>query len=45
VFLLRGPWAEIHANRPEAALADATLTTLSDLADALARLDAHRESR
>jgi HAD superfamily hydrolase (TIGR01549 family) len=45
VFLLRGPWAEIHANRPEAAAADVTLTTLSDLADALARLEAHRENR
>jgi len=44
-FLLRGPWAEIHASRPEAAAADVTLTTLSDLADALVRLDAHRESR
>jgi HAD superfamily hydrolase (TIGR01549 family) len=37
VFLLRGPWAKVHAHSPEAALADITLTDLADLADALAR--------
>jgi HAD superfamily hydrolase (TIGR01549 family) len=45
VFLLRGPWARIHANKPEAALADATLTTLADLPDAIARLNTRLASR
>ena len=34
VFLLRGPWAKVHAHKPEAALADITLSNLSDLAGA-----------
>jgi len=45
VFLRRGPWAKVHAGRPEAALADITVDTLSDLPDAIARLDARVESR
>ena len=45
VFLLRGPWAGIHAGKPEAALADLTLTALNDLPDAIARLGARVESR
>jgi FMN phosphatase YigB (HAD superfamily) len=39
VFLLRGPWAKVHAVKPEAALADVTLTDLADLPDVLKRLD------
>ena len=38
VFLLRGPWAKVHAGKPEAALADITLTGLAELPDALACL-------
>lgn len=38
IFLIRGPWGEIHATRPEAALAHAKLTTLDDLPAALKRL-------
>ena len=45
VFLRRGPWAKVHAGRPEAALADITVDTLSDLPDAIARLDARVERR
>lgn len=40
IFLIRGPWGEIHAPRPEAALAHAILTTLDDLPNALKRLAA-----
>jgi HAD superfamily hydrolase (TIGR01549 family) len=39
VFLLRGPWAKVHACWPEAALADIRLGSLAELPDALARLD------
>lgn len=31
VFVRRGPWAEVHATRPEAAAADRTIGTLADL--------------
>jgi HAD superfamily hydrolase (TIGR01549 family) len=40
VFLLRGPWAKVHAQKPEAALADITLSDLADLPNALKTLDA-----
>jgi len=39
VFLLRGPWAKVHMHRPDAALASATLSGLTGLADVLARLN------
>jgi HAD superfamily hydrolase (TIGR01549 family) len=35
VFLLRGPWARVHATKPEAKLADIALNNLIDLPDAL----------
>jgi HAD superfamily hydrolase (TIGR01549 family) len=38
VFLRRGPWAKVHARRPEAALADVTLSNLAVLPDALSHL-------
>jgi FMN phosphatase YigB (HAD superfamily) len=38
VFLVRGPWGVLHANRPDAARADLTLNGLAGLAAALARL-------
>jgi hypothetical protein len=44
-FLLRGPWARIHRHKPEAALADVTLAGLTDLPDAIARLDTRRKDR
>jgi HAD superfamily hydrolase (TIGR01549 family) len=43
VFLLRGPWAKVHAKQPEAKLADITLDNLIDLPHALAGLS-HRSS-
>jgi HAD superfamily hydrolase (TIGR01549 family) len=43
VFLLRGPWAKVHATRPEAELAAITLDNLIDLPDALSGLS-HRSS-
>ena len=41
IFLLRGPWAKVHATQPEAKLADITLDNLIDLPDALSVLS-HR---
>lgn len=38
VFLLRGPWAKVHATKPEARLADITLDNLTGLPDALSAL-------
>lgn len=38
VFLRRGPWGYLHAERPEAALAHLRLDSLTNLADALGRL-------
>ena len=38
IFLIRGPWGQIHAARPDADLAHAKLTTLDDLPNALTRL-------
>lgn len=39
VFLLRGPWAKVHAKKPEAKLADITLDNLGDLPDALSKFN------
>jgi FMN phosphatase YigB (HAD superfamily) len=39
VFLRRGPWGVLHAQRPEAAQADIRVGTLSEL---LPALDRHR---
>jgi len=41
IFLLRGPWAKIQARLPEATLASAQLTSLTEIPDALARLNLH----
>jgi HAD superfamily hydrolase (TIGR01549 family) len=40
VFLLRGPWAKMQARFPEAALASAQLTSLTELPDVVSRLQA-----
>ena len=40
MFLLRGPWAKVQARLPEAALASAQLTSLTEIPDALIRLNA-----
>ena len=40
IFLVRGPWAKVQARLPEAALASAQLTSLAEIPDALARLNA-----
>jgi FMN phosphatase YigB (HAD superfamily) len=40
IFLIRGPWGEIHATRAEAKLAHARLTSLADLAATLSKLGA-----
>lgn len=40
IFLLRGPWAKVQARLPEASLASARLTSLTELPDALTRLKA-----
>ena len=38
VFVLRGPWAYLHAHRPEASLARIRVDSLAELPDALARV-------
>ncbi len=38
VFIRRGPWGHIHANRPDAARADAQIDSLTDLPSAVAAL-------
>ena len=38
IFLLRGPWAKVQGCLPEAALANAQLTSLTEIPDVLARL-------
>jgi FMN phosphatase YigB (HAD superfamily) len=40
IFLLRGPWAKAQARLPEATLASAQLTSLTDTPDVLTRLTA-----
>ena len=40
IYLLRGPWAKVQARWPEAALASARLTSLSEIPDVLTRLKA-----
>ena len=40
IFLLRGPWAKVQARLPEAMLASAQLTGLTEIPGALARLKA-----
>lgn len=40
IFLIRGPWGEVHATRAEASLAHARLHALAELPDALADLSA-----
>ena len=42
VFLRRGPWGIIHAQRPDAGRATLTVDTLAELPDALARFNAQR---
>jgi HAD superfamily hydrolase (TIGR01549 family) len=39
VFVRRGPWGHIHAHRPDAARASATIDSLAELPGLLARLD------
>jgi FMN phosphatase YigB (HAD superfamily) len=39
VFVRRGPWGHIHARRPDAACASATIDSLAELPGLLARLD------
>jgi HAD superfamily hydrolase (TIGR01549 family) len=39
VLLRRGPWGHLHAERPEAALADVVVDSLAELPDRLARLE------
>ena len=40
IFLLRGPWAKVQARLPEAALASARVTSLTEIPAALTRMNA-----
>jgi FMN phosphatase YigB (HAD superfamily) len=40
IFLLRGPWAKVQARLPEAAFASVQLTSLTEIPDALTRMNA-----
>jgi phosphoglycolate phosphatase-like HAD superfamily hydrolase len=45
VFLRRGPWGYLHAQRPEAAQADIRLDSLTDLPARLRDYDDKRRGR